>query len=124
MRITDVCTLIDDVAAIAALFVCILRMLYRLTLNNQRWPHYASMLNSENRWGAQRYGLDEGLVDFGKGKTVPCASLLEELIELVEEDAQALQCKDESFHLRMIIKRRHQHPSLPYSLRKGADGWQ
>ncbi len=105
MRITDVCTLIDDAAAIAALFVCILRMLYRLKLNNQRWRQYASMLISENRWRAQRYGLDGGLVDFGKGEIVPCASLLEELIELVAEDAEALNCKDEILHLRTIMKR-------------------
>ena len=91
MRITDVCTLIDDAAAIAALFACILRMLYRLKLNNQRWRQYASMLISENRWRAQRYGLDGGLVDFGKGEIVPCVSLLEELIELVAEDAEALK---------------------------------
>ena len=92
MRITDVCTLIDDAAAIAALFACILRMLCRLKLNNQRWR-------------AQRYGLDGGLVDFGKGEIVPCASLLEELIELVAEDAEALHCKDEILHLRTIMKR-------------------
>jgi len=105
MRITDVCTLIDDAAAIAALFACILRMLYRLKLNNQRWRHYASMLISENRWRAQRYGLDEGLVDVGKGEIVPFVNLLEELIGLVIEDAEALKCKDEILHLRTIMKR-------------------
>ena len=80
-------------------------MLYRLKLNNQRWRQYASMLISENRWRAQRYGLDGGLVDFGKGEIVPCVSLLEELIELVVEDAEALNCKDEILHLRTIMKR-------------------
>ncbi len=29
------------------------------------------MLVNENRWRAQRYGIDEGLVDFGKGQIVP-----------------------------------------------------
>ena len=37
MRITDVCPLIDDAVAIAALYVCLVRMLYRLRRENQRW---------------------------------------------------------------------------------------
>ncbi|MBT7942609.1 MAG: carboxylate-amine ligase [Alphaproteobacteria bacterium] len=104
MRITDVCTTMGDGVAVAALFMCLLRMLYRLKTNNQRWRQYASMLIAENRWRAQRYGLDEGLVDFGRGEIVPCAQLLEEIIELVREDAEALGCTDEIEHLRTILK--------------------
>ena len=104
MRITDVCTRLDDAAAIAALFVCILRMLYRLRRDNQRWRAYAPMLINENRWRAQRYGLDEGLVDFGKGEIVPFADLIEELIALTREDAEALGCADELNHVREIVR--------------------
>ena len=104
MRITDVCTRLDDAATIAALFVCIVRMLYRLRRENQRWRTYAPMLINENRWRAQRYGLDEGLVDFGKGEIVPCADLFEELIALIREDAEALGCTDELNHIREIVK--------------------
>ncbi|HJO74174.1 MAG TPA: carboxylate-amine ligase [Rhodospirillales bacterium] len=104
MRITDVCTRIDDAVAIAALFMCILRMLYRLKKSNQRWRQYASMLVEENRWRAQRYGLDEGLVDFGRGEIVPCATLLGELIDLVGEDADALGCVNEVKHLKKIMR--------------------
>ena len=39
MRITDVCTRIEDGVAIAALYRCILRMLYRLRRANQSWRH-------------------------------------------------------------------------------------
>ncbi len=105
MRITDVCPLFDDAVAIAALFLCIVRMLYRLRGNNQRWRVYTPMLINENRWRAQRYGFDQGLMDFGKGQLVPCADLLEELLELVGEDAQALDCVKEIGHCREIIKR-------------------
>ena len=103
MRITDVCTRLDDAASIAALFVCIVRMLYRLRRDNQRWRTYAPMLINENRWRAQRYGLDEGLVDFGKGEIVPFAELIEELISLIREDAEALGCADELNHVRKIV---------------------
>lgn len=105
MRIADVCTTIDDAAAIAALFSCLLRMLYRLKLKNQRWRHYASMLIAENRWRAQRYGIDEGLVDFGIGEIVPVGDLVEEIIDLVSEDAQELGCVEELNHLRVILAR-------------------
>jgi carboxylate-amine ligase len=104
MRITDVCTRLDDAIAIAALYRCVVRMLYRLRRANQRWRIYAHMLVNENRWRAQRYGLDEGLVDFGKGQVVPCAELIDELLGLVEEDARAFGCTAEVAHARTITR--------------------
>ncbi len=103
MRITDVCTRLDDALAIAALFVCIVRMLYRLRRVNQRWRRYSRMLINENRWRAQRYGIDEGLVDFGKGRIVPFADLLEELLGLIAEDAEALGCRPQVERTRRIV---------------------
>ena len=38
-RVMDVCTRLDDTISLAALLVCILRMLYRLRISNQRWRH-------------------------------------------------------------------------------------
>jgi glutamate---cysteine ligase / carboxylate-amine ligase len=105
MRITDICTSIDDAVAIAALFQCVIRMLYRLRRANQRWRIYDRMLIEENRWRAKRYGIDEGLVDFGKGEVVACADLLDELIELTREDASALDCEAQILHCRSIISR-------------------
>ena len=102
MRICDVCTRIDDALAVAALFQCFLRMLYRLRLRNQRWRQYSAMLVTENRWRAQRYGIDEGLVDFGRGEIVAYADLLDEIMELIAEDAEALGCTAEIQHLRTI----------------------
>lgn len=105
MRVTDVCSLIDDGVAIAALFVCICRMLYRLRRENQRWRTYLTFLIRENRWRAQRYGIGEGLVDFGKGEVVPFATLLDELLDLTREDAEFFGCVDEVEHARTIVKR-------------------
>ena len=105
MRITDICTLVDDAIAIAALYVSLLHMLTRLKGENQRWRVYSRALVSENRWRAQRYGIDEGLVDFGKGRIVPYADLLEELFELVAEDAEILGCTAEVRATRAILKR-------------------
>jgi len=105
MRITDVPTLIEDTLTIAAIYVCLLRMLWRLKRSNQRWRRYAAMLIGENRWRAQRYGIDEGLVDFGKGEIVPYADLLAEIVELVREDAAALGCTAEVARAPEILAR-------------------
>ena len=104
MRITDICTRLKDAAAIAALFQCILRMLYRLRRGNQRWRNYSNMLVNENRWRAQRYGIDEGMIDFGRGEMVDFPELLGELMDMVSEDAQALGCTDELAHLTTILE--------------------
>lgn len=105
MRISDVCTRLDDALCIAALYRCLLRMLYRLRRNNQRWRIYARMLINENRWRAQRYGFDAGLVDFGRGCIVPYAELLEELLELIAPDAAFFGCENEVAHARTILAR-------------------
>ena len=124
MRITDVCTRLDDAISVAALFQCVLRMLYRLKKKNQRWRQYSPMLIEENRWRAQRYGLDEGLVDFGRGEIVPCATLLDEIIELVHEDSEALGCVEEIKHLRKIMKNgtsgHRQLATYAQAIKKGA----
>ena len=104
-RIMDVCTRIDDGIALAALLCCILRMLYRLRLANQRWRTYTTMLIRENRWRAMRYSFDEGLIDFAKGTIVPFETLLEEILALTAEDAEALGCVSEVASVRDILSR-------------------
>jgi carboxylate-amine ligase len=104
-RIMDVCTRMDDTIALAALLCCIMRMLYRLRLANQRWRIYSSMLVSENRWRAMRYSFDEGLIDFAKGTVVPFEDLLEEMLDLTAEDAEALGCESEVASVRHILSR-------------------
>ena len=104
-RIMDVCTRLDDTVSLTALLVCIFRMLYRLRLHNQRWRIYTPMLIRENRWRAMRYSFDEGLVDLAKGSVVPFEDLLDEMLSLIAEDAEALGCTDEVNDLRHIMQR-------------------
>jgi carboxylate-amine ligase len=104
-RIMDVCTRIDDAIALAALVCCIMRMLYRLRIANQRWRTYTAMLISENRWRAMRYSFDEGMIDFAKGGIVPFEDLLEEMLDLTADDAKALGCESEVANLRDILSR-------------------
>jgi len=104
-RIMDVCTRMDDAIALAALLVCIMRFLYRLRLSNQRWRTYTPMLVRENRWRAMRYSFDEGLIDFAKGTIVPFDDLLNEILDLTYDDAQALGCETEVASVRDILSR-------------------
>ncbi|MCH7889244.1 MAG: carboxylate-amine ligase [Proteobacteria bacterium] len=103
MRLADVCPRLDDAATIAALTQCLVSLLYRLRRDNQRWRIYPRILVHENRWRAQRYGIEGDLVDFGKGELVPYRELLEELIGLVREDAERLGCTAEVEHARAIV---------------------
>ncbi len=104
MRITDVATAIDDAVAVAALYTCICRMLWRLRRSNQSWRMYPVFLLEENRWRAQRYGVAGTLFDFGKGELVGFDALIGELLSLVAEDADALGCSREVEHVRAIVR--------------------
>lgn len=103
MRITDVCTRVEDALTVAACYLSLLHMLFRLKASNQRWRQYAPMLISENIWRAQRYGVEGTLMDFGKGVLVPFSELVEELIEVVAPDAHELGCWPEVERARTIV---------------------
>ncbi|MBP5857249.1 carboxylate-amine ligase [Marivibrio halodurans] len=105
MRIPDICTRMEDGIAIAALYACLLSMLQRLRRSNQRWRIYSNMLIQENRWRAQRYGFDEGLVDFGVGRIGAFDGLIEEILELTRPDQERLGCVRECEHARTILAR-------------------
>jgi carboxylate-amine ligase len=102
MRITDVCTDVEDALTIAALVRCLARMLFRLRSSNQRWRSYSRFLVNENRWRAQRYGGDEGLVDLGRGEIVAFPELIEELLALIADDAAHFGCVEEVGRARRI----------------------
>ncbi|MCP4327695.1 MAG: carboxylate-amine ligase [Alphaproteobacteria bacterium] len=104
MRVSDICTRVEDTICIAAIYMCWLSMLYRLRRRNQRWRIYSPLLIRENRWRAQRYGHAEGLVDFGLGQVVPYSGLLDEIFDLIGEDAERLDCVEEIRHARKIVE--------------------
>lgn len=128
MRITDICTRLDDAVTVAAFYRCLLRMLWRLKLKNVTWRPYRNMLIGENRWRAQRYGFDEGLVDFGRGEIVPYADLLDEMLGLVREDAERFGCVAELENARGILARgtsAHRQVALyEQALEDGETGWE
>ncbi len=101
-RIMDVSPRLEHTLTLAAVNQCLLRMLWRLRRRNQRWRIYDPFLLGENRWRAQRYGVTEGMIDFGEARIVPFPDLMDELVETVEEDAAALNCLREIEAVRAL----------------------
>lgn len=105
MRICDTATRLDDAITLAALYTCLLRFLWRMKRRNMTWRRYAVMLIAENRWRAQRYGIEGPLIDFGRSALVPCAQLLDEFLDMIADDAVALDCVREVEAARGILHR-------------------
>ncbi len=102
-RICDVSPRLETTLTLAAMIQSLTRMLWRLQLKNQRWRLYDNFLISENRWRAQRYGIREGLIDFGAREIIPFSQVLDDLIALAGEDAEALGCRAELDHARNML---------------------
>jgi carboxylate-amine ligase len=103
MRICDMCTRVEDTVAITAMYQAILSMLYHLRANNQSWRRYRRIFLAENKWRAQRYGIDGSLADLGRRTLVPFAELTEELIGLLRGYARELGCLPHIEHARAIV---------------------
>lgn len=102
-RICDASPRLETTLGLAALIQCLCRMLWRLSRFNQRWRVYDNFLLSENRWRAQRYGISEGLIDFGRREIVPFDALMDEMMELIAEDAEALGSVAEVSAMRDLL---------------------
>ncbi len=105
VRVSDMCTRLEDTLAIVALYQCLTRMFIDLKKRNIKWRNYPALLIAENRWLAQRFGVSGSMIDFGKGSCVPYKELIEELIGFLSQHAQALGCERELLHARTIVER-------------------
>ena len=104
MRVTDVCTRVEDAVCVAAMNVSILRMLYRIRRANQTLAHLSAVPARPRTAGARcATGYDGTLFDFGKGELVAFRDLVDELLGLLREDAEALGCLPEIEHARAIV---------------------
>ena len=103
-RICDLPTTVEEVVSIAALIQCLCARLMRMHRDNRQWRNYSSQLLEENKWRAVRYGLDGKLIDFGRQKEVPMRDLVYELIDMVDEMADLLDCRKELEGLENILK--------------------
>ena len=84
-RICDIPLRYEETLILAALFQAITAKLALLRLQNLSFRPYRRALIMENKWRAARWGTKALLIDFGKEEEVPHASLLEELLEFIDE---------------------------------------
>lgn len=103
-RICDIPPRLDDVLAIAALIQAIVAKLAWLHRHNQSWNIHRTALMQENKWRAARYGVSRPLIDFGKGAEVPMATLIDELLEFVDDAVDALGSRDAVDGVRRIVR--------------------
>ncbi len=85
-RICDMCTRVDEVICIAAIFQAIVAKLWKLRRDNLTFRLYPVSLIAENKWRAARYGTAGRLIDFGKQREAPAADLIGELITWFLDD--------------------------------------
>jgi carboxylate-amine ligase len=92
LRIADACTRLEDTVALASLFRCLVRAHVRLPALGAARDNGTRRLIDENRWRAQRYGIEARFIDAADERQVSVRDLVAELRTLVEPDAVALGC--------------------------------
>jgi len=104
IRVSDICTTVDEAICIAALIQAICAKLVKLRNQNQSWRIYRTELIAENKWRAVRWGLDGKLVDYGKAEAVPARFLVRELIEFVDDVVDDLGSRRDVEYIMTILQ--------------------
>jgi carboxylate-amine ligase len=103
LRAPDSCTFVDDTIAIAALYRSLARMLVREPLRNADIGTVQRAIVVENKWRAQRYGIHGTLVPWRGGCAQSVADALDEILDDMLLDAEALGCVPEVLRCRAIV---------------------
>lgn len=103
LRAPDSCTFVDDSIAVAALYRALARRLCRNPWLNWDMTPVTRAIVVENKWRAQRYGVNGTLVSLGDHGAVRVADLLAQVLDDVMADAEALGCAEEIERCRTIV---------------------
>ncbi len=103
-RICDMVMTVDEVTCIAAIMQCIIAKLHKMHEKNQSFRSYRRVLINENKWRAGRWGIESKLIDFGKEEEVPFATLINELLEFIDDVVDGLGCRNEVNYVYQMIE--------------------
>ncbi len=103
-RVCDMIMTVDEVICIAALMQCIIAKLSKLHQKNQSFRSYRRILINENKWRAARWGVEAKLIDFGKQEEVPFPTLINELLEFIDDVVDELGCRTEVNYVYQMIE--------------------
>jgi carboxylate-amine ligase len=101
LRAVDSCTRLDDTVALATLYRVLARYLYRRPEHNAGLTVVDRAIAVENKWRAQRYGVQGSFVT--RCGALPVADLLGQVLDLTAADAEALDCAETLEHCRTIV---------------------
>jgi len=102
LRVADSCTRLDDAVAIAALFRCLVRALDRDRHLNAGFDLVGRAITQENKWHAQRHGVDAIFIDPFARSPLTVKEWLDQVLDLIAEDVDALGCAADIKHLAAI----------------------
>jgi carboxylate-amine ligase len=92
LRISDVCTRLDDALAIAALYRCLIAtLLANPEMGKARSTHTRRLID-ENRWRAKRDGIKAELILETSNQVVPVANVVTDLLTDCREQIERLNC--------------------------------
>lgn len=103
-RVCDMATRVEECLAIAATMQAFVVKFYKLFEHNMTFRPYRRALINENKWRAQRWGLEGKLIDFGKHEEVETKALVHEMVELVDDVVDELGCRKEVEYLLHIAE--------------------
>jgi carboxylate-amine ligase len=90
LRICDSCTRVQDAIALATLFRCLVSAHIRQPDLGAQRSNATRRLIDENRWRAQRYGIEAEFIDESGERNQSVAQRLAAALELVAPDARTL----------------------------------
>jgi carboxylate-amine ligase len=98
------CPRVEETLCLTALAQAIVAKLSLLHQANQSLQVYPTYLLDENKWRAMRYGIEGKLIDFEKGKEVPCSTLVEELLAWLDDVVDDLGSRTEVEYATTILR--------------------
>ena len=102
LRAPDSCTRIEDTLAIASLYRCLVRHLVEHPEINAELTPVDRAVVVENKWRAQRYGVEGTFVDVNRG-ALNVTGWLDQVISDITDDATILGCLAEVQHCYAIV---------------------
>jgi glutamate---cysteine ligase / carboxylate-amine ligase len=103
LRAPDCCTDVEDTIAIAALYRALARFLVRRPECNWDMNAVTRAIIVENKWRAQRYGVNGTFARIEGGGPITVAHMLDRVISDVTPDAKDLGCLDEVLRCLTIV---------------------
>jgi carboxylate-amine ligase len=103
LRAPDSCTFVEDSVAIAALYRALARKLTRDPMQHADLSAVQRAIIIENKWRAQRYGIHGTFADLHGAGAVSVPDMLDDVLDDVWCDAQALGCTAEVLRCREIV---------------------